>query len=422
MKIMYIYPCSCEYAYPEYLNPKLPPDKFDLEIMCNADLELRYLRGLSELGEECVLFYPRRFHLPIKEFMHRGGYRIVRFPVSFFEGQNGLEFSSQMLKYLNKEKPDLVHFLGIYGGKYLYIRFFDIVAYYCKLNRIPFFGWYHVGSYPRGRRFPFLWYPARLITAATLRNCAGITSVNHRELSRLFEPQHPEYYGIDFSKVPNFLASNTYDPNKFFSIQREEALRKLSLSQDKRYMLMVARIFFEKGLHHLLNVMPELIRRFPDIHLLVVGEFIKGAENYRLMIDQMIENLGIKERVTFLGRIEHWDGLVYYYSSADVLVSPSLQETFGAVNLEAIGCGTPVVSTDCGEIPYYLKSGVGIVVPPGDESSLLNALDHVMSGGFAVDPEERKDILAKYDYRLASLELRNWYKKILNERKEKARG
>lgn len=71
MKILYIYPYSCEYAYPNYLNPKLDPDEFDQEIMCHTDLELRYLRGLTELGEECVLFYPRRFRLPIKEFKHR---------------------------------------------------------------------------------------------------------------------------------------------------------------------------------------------------------------------------------------------------------------------------------------------------------------------------------------------------------------
>jgi len=420
MKVLYIYPSSCEYAYPKYLDRNLHPDAFDEEVMCQTDLELRYLRGLTELGDECALFYPRRFHLPVKEFKHRGGYRIVRFPISFFEGNNGSEFPLSMLKYIKSEQPDLVHFIGIYGGRYLTVRFFDVAGQYCRSKGIPFFGWYHVGSFPRGRRLPFLWYPARRISARTLRSCAGITSVNHEELGRLFDQKDPRYYGIDFSGVPHRLMSNTFDPRMFFSVPRDEALSKVSLDGNKRYVLMVARLFYEKGLHHLLNIMPRLVQDFPDLHLLVIGEFIEGARDYHDLIQSIIGNLEIKDRVTFLGRIEHQDGLVYYYNAADVCVLPSLKESFPAVNLEALACGTPVVATNCGEIPYYLKSGLGLIVPPGDEKALLGALADVLSGRFVMDEEERKKLLLRYDCREASRDVRDWYCAILFNRGKKA--
>jgi glycosyltransferase involved in cell wall biosynthesis len=210
--------------------------------------------------------------------------------------------------------------------------------------------------------------------------------------------------------------SNTFDRQMFFSIPRDEALSKIHLDGNKRYILMVARLLFEKGLHHLLSILPKLIQDFPNLHLLVIGEFIEGVQNYQGVIQNMIGNLNIKERVTFLGRIEHQDGLVHFYNIADVCVLPSLKESFGAVNLEALACGTPVVSTNCGEIPYYLTSGLGIVVPPGDEAAMHKAISHILSGRFVMDDSEREELFSKYDYRKASQDVRDWYLEILSSR------
>lgn len=418
MKIIHIYPVTCEYAYPKYLSPNLHPDAFDREIMCNTDLEVRYLKGLQELGVDCTLLYPRRFNLPVKSFVHRGGYRIIRFPVTFFEGQTGKALPLGMLRYIKKEKPDLVHFHGIYGGKQFFRPpFFDIMAFFCKINKIPFFGWYHVGTFPQGRRMPFLWIPARFIKSCAFRSCWGITSINQNELGRLFDSGDPEYYGIHFSKLPHLHTPNTFDNTIFYPVSRDESLARTGLDKDKRYILMVARLFPEKGLHNLLNVMPELACRFPDVHLLIIGEFIHGTEEYKQKIKHIIEDLNIHDRVAFLGRIEHQGGLLYYYNLADVFVLPTLKETFGGVNLEAIACGTPVISTDCGEIPYYLTKGVGIIVPKGNETALLNAVTRMLSGDFKIYEEERDRIMKKYDYRSAALLLKKWYENVIGNRR-----
>lgn len=413
MKVVHIYPVSCEYAYLKYLNPNLDPDAFDLEIMCNTDLEVRYLRGLHELGVDCALFYPRRFRLPIKEFTHRGGYQIVRFPITFFEGQQGRELPLTMLKYIKKEKPDLVHFHSIYGGRYFYPRFFDVVALFCKINKIPFLGWYHIGSFPQARRMSFLFTPVRFIKTAALRSCVGITSINHNELRRLFDPEYPGYYGIDFSMVPHRLTPNTFDIKMFYPVPRGEALTRTCLDRKKRYILIVCRLLYEKGLHYLLNAMPELVRWFPNVHLLIVGEFIEGEEDYQIVIQRLIKDLNIRDRVTFVERVEHHQGLLYYYNVADVFVLPTFMDSFGAVNLEAMACGVPVISTNREEIPYYLKPSVGIVIPEHDETALLDAIIRVLSGQFVANEAERKRILAQYSYIVAAASLKEWYEEIL---------
>ncbi|MFC1462240.1 glycosyltransferase [Verrucomicrobiota bacterium] len=420
MRIIHVYPVPCEYSYPKYLDPHLDPDAFDSEVMCHTDLEVRYLRGLHELGEDCTLLYPRQNRPSIKEFSHRGGYRIVRFPISFFEGKRG-PLALGMLRYIRDKQPDLVHFHGIYGGGYLPLKMFDLVSGLCQRRSIPFFGWYHVGSLvlPGRGRWPFARRFYRAVRIHSLRRCAGITSINSSELERLFNRDHADYYGVDFGGIPHCLTPNTYDSEVFSPVPRAEARARLGLSPDGQYMLMVARLFREKGLHHLLNLMPHLLGQFPNVRLLVVGEFIQGTEEYRGEVESQLGRLGLRDRITFVGRVEHGQELRDYYGSADVFVLPTLKETFGGVNIEAMACGAPVVSTTCGEIPRYVTKASGLVVEPGDEDALLEALRCVLSGRFQTDDVARERILAQYEYRSSAKRLRDWYRDILADRSER---
>lgn len=423
MKVLHIYHTSCEYAYPKYLDPGLDPDLFDKEIMCNTDLEVRYLTGLQELGVECVFFYPRRFKLPVKEFIHRGGYRMVRFPVTFFKGKIGKEYSLLMLKHIKKEQPDLVHYHGIFGGGKLWpLRFFNLMALFCKINKIPFFGWYHIGAMYPGRKEknlrknPVLKKIMFFLKSWPIKICTGITSINHIGLKRLFDPSHSEYYGYNFSKIPHKLTPNTFNAKYFYPVKREKAIREIALDPNNRYIIMVSRLFEQKGLHYLINILPQLIKKYANVHLLVIGEFIEEAEDYREHIYKTIKELKIDKHITFLGRIEHHQGLLYYLNASELFILPTYMDSFAAVNIEAMACGLPVISTNREEIPYYLKPGVGILVPEHDENELYKAVDKVLSGTFQYNWEEQKSILAQYDYLNAAKSLKNWYEKILDKK------
>jgi D-inositol-3-phosphate glycosyltransferase len=83
----------------------------------------------------------------------------------------------------------------------------------------------------------------------------------------------------------------------------------------------------------------------------------------------------LQDTVRFAGRIDQ-DRLPPYYSAADVLVVPSLYESFGLVGLEALACGTPVVATPVGAMESILQQGrTGQVVTQSAPRLLADAIE-----------------------------------------------
>lgn len=136
-------------------------------------------------------------------------------------------------------------------------------------------------------------------------------------------------------------------------------------------MLFVGRIVPEKGLAHLLRAMH---RMSSPARLVVNGE---GSE--RPAMEALAHQLGLGERVEFIG----WttpDGLRASYAAADVVVVPSLwPEPFGLVGIEAMAYGKPVVAFRSGAIPEWLDNGAtGYAVAPGDARELARRLDELL--------------------------------------------
>lgn len=427
MKVVHVYPSSCEYAYPQFLETAKDPDAFDLQIVAKTDLELRYLRGLTELGVDSVLIYPTRRKVPSKHFMHDGGYRMVRCPVSCFRGKLGREISIPVLHQLKMEFPDVVHFHGIYRSNCI-PDMFDLTSMFCRRSRLTFVGQHHTMHFPftkKGWRMP-IWkrvmtFPRRMIKVAALRNCAGLCSVKSEELERLFDEISPEYYGYDLSRVRHCFLPNTFDSKVFYRRNRVAARKGLGIPLNGQYILMVARLFREKGLHHIVRVLPQLKLRVPDVHLIVVGDFIEGAGEYREEILRQVAELRLERNVTFAGRVEHHTGLPEYYCAADLFVLPSHKEGFPGVILEAIACGLPVVATRVGETLRIVTRGTGIIVPIDDEAALQAGIEDILLKRFAVDRAEQEKLIAQYDYRSVARRLLEWYGDLLSSARTRVR-
>lgn len=90
------------------------------------------------------------------------------------------------------------------------------------------------------------------------------------------------------------------------------------------------------------------------------------------------ERNGVWGSTTLLGEIPHHQ-LPEFYTAADVFCLPSYSEGFGMVNLEAMACGTPVVTSDLEAIRSYISHGEnGLLIEPGDTADLSNALSRLM--------------------------------------------
>jgi rhamnosyl/mannosyltransferase len=150
---------------------------------------------------------------------------------------------------------------------------------------------------------------------------------------------------------------------------RAAALRQ---SFDRPVLLFVGRLVPYKGVE-------VFLRALPGLHAQTV---IVGDGPLRDVLSQMASELGLGDRVRFVGGVADEELLSWYYAcDALVLPSTSRQEAFGLVQLEAMLCGRPVVSTNLPTgVPWVNQDEhTGLVVPPGDAAALRGALTRLVS-------------------------------------------
>ena len=137
-------------------------------------------------------------------------------------------------------------------------------------------------------------------------------------------------------------------------------------------VLFVGRLRHYKGLDVLLEAMPQV-----PAHLLIVGAGPMADAWQRQAVEA-----GLTDRVAFLGQVAEMDLMAAFYA-ADLFVLPSTNraETWGAVQIEAMACGLPVVCTELGTGTSYVnQDGVtGIVVPPRDPDALAGAVCRLLA-------------------------------------------
>ena len=89
------------------------------------------------------------------------------------------------------------------------------------------------------------------------------------------------------------------------------------------------------------------------------------------------DNKSITEKpnnILFINRTSDQKELADIYSSADVFFNPTREEVFGMVNIEALACGTPVVTFDTGGSPECIDSTCGIVLKSENIEYIYNIL------------------------------------------------
>ena len=156
----------------------------------------------------------------------------------------------------------------------------------------------------------------------------------------------------------------------------EQGAQAVHLADDAPHAtpLIVAcgRLHDQKGFPDLLRAMAKVRQQVPA-RLWIVGE---GPQ--RPLLERMIRQLGLTDAVQLLG---FQPNPYQYMAAADVFVLSSRYEGFGNVVVEAMACGTPVVSTDCNHGPAeILEQGKhGILVPPGDPEALAKQLVRVLT-------------------------------------------
>lgn len=146
-----------------------------------------------------------------------------------------------------------------------------------------------------------------------------------------------------------------------------------------RSILFVGRLIERKGVQHLIRALGS-VREHTAARVVVIGD---GPE--RPHLEAVAQAAGVAEHVDFRGRVTD-EELRRAYAAADVFVLPSVldarqdTEGLGVVLLEAMNYAVPVIASDIGGITDIVQHDrTGLLVPPGDERALANALWRILT-------------------------------------------
>ncbi|OMC09921.1 glycosyltransferase family 4 protein [Mycobacterium sp. SP-6446] len=162
-----------------------------------------------------------------------------------------------------------------------------------------------------------------------------------------------------------------------------------------------------KGMSVLLDALPRVVERFPDVQLLIVGH---GDE------DELRDQAGeLAQRMRFLGLVDD-AGKAAAMRSADVYCAPNTGgESFGIVLVEAMAAGTPVVASDLDAFRRVLRDGeVGSLVPVGDAGALADALIEVLDDDVARRRyvAAASDAVRRYDWSVVASQIMRVYETV----------
>ena len=156
---------------------------------------------------------------------------------------------------------------------------------------------------------------------------------------------------------------------------------KRSQFSDKQYdslgvdILAVSDIYVQKNYYNLIRSFKILLKKRPKLRLIIIGDTIDHG--YQKKLNNLIDELKIKKKVIFKGRVEN-EELIKYYKNCRVFVFPSLVETFGNTLLEAMSFGRPIACSDTAAMPEVLGD-CGVYFNPEDELDIANKIELLLA-------------------------------------------
>ena len=209
----------------------------------------------------------------------------------------------------------------------------------------------------------------------------------------MFEDLKRMMFGKHLVYVPNGV-----DMNRFFDQKR----------QRKKQLVAVGTLKWQKGYEYLLQSVKEVFAKYPEYRLVIIGE---GP--LRKQLQDLVDNLGIGDKLDFLKRLTHQQVAVVLNES-NIFVMSSVSEGFPKALVEAIACGTPVVATDVGSC-REIVNGVGFIVKPRDSRKLKEALTRLIEDeGLRTDFSRKcKEVAKRYAWKRTSEIVESEYRKLV---------
>jgi len=251
------------------------------------------------------------------------------------------------------QEADLLHIhglwhpLGWWAGKYaLNSNKPYVVSAHGMLDR------YSLGKHAFRKKLYFT-----LFEKNNLKNAVRVILTSEEEQRRI-----PQAVGKVIRSEVVLLGADD-PPERTVDSLREFFYQQYPVLKGRKIVLFLGRLHPKKGLHRLVNIFAEVVKKVPEVVLLVAGE---GDNNYVQAVQREIRKRGLEDRVLFTGHLEDeskWSAMAV----SDLFVLPSEQENFALSVVEVMKMGIPVViSREVGIWPYIKEADAGIVLELGD--------------------------------------------------------
>jgi glycosyltransferase involved in cell wall biosynthesis len=190
-------------------------------------------------------------------------------------------------------------------------------------------------------------------------------------------------------------------------------------SAPPREVLYVGRLEYRKGVHVLGEAVAKVRERHPQVHFTCIGgdtPTAEGGTSVQRSLEERLAADGIRDAVSFLGAMPRQE-LIAFYQRADCLVMPSLYEPVGFTGMEAMACGTPVVTSDNSGLAEWLEDGVsGCLARPGDAEHLaarIVALLDLEPGAREAMGRAARDVAEQFSYEALGRQLSQLYHSVV---------
>lgn len=192
-------------------------------------------------------------------------------------------------------------------------------------------------------------------------------------VSSAFKETLEKTTGLSFELIPNVLDGKVFDGATGEPVEHK-----------KIKLVSAGNLMEKKNFSQLIDAFAFL--SIPDAELHIFGD---GAEYARLKAQT--EKLGLSDRVFLRGKVDR-EKLKEEYLSSDAFVLLSKKETFGVAYIEAMACGLPVMSANCGGTRDFITDENGIIVEAEETEEVSKALEAFILG---LDRYNRQEIAAE---------------------------
>lgn len=255
-------------------------------------------------------------------------------------------------------KPDVVHTHGFYGFKYG--LFFKTLFRRPTVHIVP-------ALFSQMEAQGTGWLANRYRRFHRHVDCFALDAGYRNELLSI---------GVPANKLLDIIGTLGLDAIAAVKTDRErhrrQVRRDLNIPEDAIIALSVGRLDPSKGHSYALEALPSLLKHFPNLHWIVLGEGEQRRE-----LERRIEELGVAQRAHLIGfNLQP----LPYYAAADIYLRTTTMEGENISSRQAIAMGLPTVGFDTfSETDLIAKLGHGILVPNADAAALAAATCEILS-------------------------------------------